>query len=547
MIDPALLMRRAIRYVCDQNGLRPDTIYQMPFEPRQRFEELVIAVADDMRYNQLRYFRPFDHQKRFFATGASERRGILAANRIGKTVSTCYETAMHLTGLYPEWWPESARRFTKPVTVMVAGEGWSQVAMVLQNELLGTQDVKIREQLGTGAIPRDLINFDTMRSDGANCLGVEIRHASGSNSYLVFANYTQEVRQMQGFKLTLAVFDEQPPDDFFSEIVTRTATTQGQVLCSFTPLKGLNGLVSKFWHHEEGYEHIRVSWDDVPEYDPWGEPFLLNSTRQQLERDYLPHERDARRNGVPVMGKGAVFQIRSWPTYRTGDYDFRNTRGLHRIIALDLGLVNDKTVISLIYWDPDNQEAWLHTQICVKGTEEANPVNWIQHLMRPEVFGTPIVLPPDAGTVGRYTMSALSIRQLFEQYELNVYPDPVRNPPDAEGRTTNHKAFGINTMRQMLELGTLHVNENCVEFLREAQNYYVDERGRFSDPDDCIDSARYALLGCLNGWAEPWDDRSPQQRFAAAKHQMKLIQAPKKNDQDRPVWKRSWSAEGGVM
>ena len=547
MIDPALLMRRAIRYVCDQNGLRPDTIHQMPFEPRQRFEELVIAVADDMRYNQLRYFRPFDHQKRFFATGASERRGILAANRIGKTVSTCYETAMHLTGLYPEWWPESARRFTKPVTVMVAGEGWSQVAMVLQNELLGTQDVKIREQLGTGAIPRDLINFDTMRSDGANCLGVEIRHASGSNSYLVFANYTQEVRQMQGFKLTLAVFDEQPPDDFFSEIVTRTATTQGQVLCSFTPLKGLNGLVSKFWHHEEGYEHIRVSWDDVPEYDPWGEPFLLNSTRQQLERDYLPHERDARRNGVPVMGKGAVFQIRSWPTYRTGDYDFRNTRGLHRIIALDLGLVNDKTVISLIYWDPDNQEAWLHTQICVKGTEEANPVNWIQHLMRPEVFGTPIVLPPDAGTVGRYTMSALSIRQLFEQYELNVYPDPVRNPPDAEGRTTNHKAFGINTMRQMLELGTLHVNENCVEFLREAQNYYVDERGRFSDPDDCIDSARYALLGCLNGWAEPWDDRSPQQRFAAAKHQMKLIQAHKKNDQDRPIWKRSWSADGGVM
>ena len=547
MIDSALLMRRAIRYVCDQNGLRPDTIHQMPFEPRQRFEELVIAVADDMQYNQLKYFRPFEHQLRFFATGAAERRGILAANRIGKTVSTCFETAYHLTGLYPEWWPEHARRFNKPITVMVAGEGWQQVAMVLQNELLGTQDVKIREQLGTGAIPRDLIRFDTMRSDGANCLGVEIRHSSGSNSYLVFANYTQEVRQMQGFKLTLAVFDEQPPDDFFSEIVTRTATTQGQVLCSFTPLKGLNGLVSKFWHHEEGYEHIRVSWDDVPEYDPWGEPFLLNETRRQLERDYLPHERDARRNGVPVMGKGAVFQIRNWPTYRTGDYDFRNTRGLNRVIALDLGLVNDKTVISLMYWDPDNQEAWLHTQITVKGTEEANPVNWIQHLMRPEVFGTPIVLPPDAGTVGRYTMSALSIRQLFEQYELNVYPDPIRNPPDAEGRTTNHKAFGINTMRQMLELGTLHVNENCVEFLREAQNYYVDEKGRFSDPDDCIDSARYALLGCLNGWAEPWDDRSPQARFAAAKHNMRQIQANKNNNSNKPVWKRSWSADGGVM
>jgi phage terminase large subunit-like protein len=507
---------------------------------QNKFQELAIAVRDDMETNQLRYFRPFQHQLKFFSTGTSDRRGILAANRIGKTVSTCFETAMHLTGQYPTWW--AGKRYDKPVTAMVAGEGWSQVALVLQNELLGTNDVKIRDSIGTGAIPRDCIITDTMRSDGANCIGVEIRHTSGAKSYLLFANYTQEVRQMQGFKLNLAVFDEQPPDDFFSEIVTRTATTQGQVLCSFTPLKGLNGLVSKFWNHEEGYEHIRVSWDDVPEYDPWGEPFLLNETRQQLERDYLPHERDARRNGVPVMGKGAVFQIRNWPTYKTGQYDFRHTPGLHRLIALDLGLVNDKTVLSLMYWDPNERTAWLDKQIVVKGTEEANPMNYINHLMRPEVFGTPIVLPPDGGTVGRYTMSSLSIRQLFEQYELNVYPEPVRNPADDQGRITNHKAFGINTMRQMMEVSSFMVNENCVEFLREAQNYYVDDKGRFSDPDDCIDSARYALLGCLNGWSEEWDGRSPSQRFRDAAHNLRISKA-QQSLIEVPSWKRPISID----
>jgi len=545
MLDSSVLMRRAVRWVCDQHRMRTEDLPYMPAPLRADFESLVIETHDDMQYNQLKYFRPFEHQRRFFATGHSQRRGILAANRIGKTVSTCYETAMHLTGRYSEWW--RGKRYDKPIVAMVAGEGWSQVAMVLQNELLGTQDVKIAHNIGTGAIPRDCIITDTMRNDGANCLGVEIRHHSGANSYLLFANYTQEVRQMQGFKLNLAVFDEQPPDDFFSEIVTRTATTQGQVLCSFTPLKGLNGLVSKFWHQEEGYEHIRVSWDDVPEYDPWGEPFLLKETRLQLERDYLPHERDARRNGVPVMGKGAVFQIRTWPTYRTGDYDFRNTHGLHRIIALDLGLVNDKTVISLMYWHPEDSEAWLHKQIVVQGTEEANPMNYINNLMNPVVFGAPIVLPADANTQGRYTMNSQSIRQLFEQYELNVHPEAIMNPPDDLGRRTNHKSYGINMMRQMMELGTLHINENCVEFLREAQNYYVDQHGRFSDPDDCIDSARYALMGCLQGIAEAWDDRSPSSRFAAAKHNARVIQAARKNDTDRPVWKRTWSAEGGVM
>ena len=535
MLDPSVLMRRAVRWVCDENSLAPNNLHSFDHDTQERLRDLSIAVADDMVYNQLKYFRPFDHQREFFRT-RSDRRGILAANRIGKTVSTCYETAMHLTGQYPEWW--EGHRFRKPITCMVAGEGWSQVALVLQQELLGSPDIKLRDSLGTGAIPRDALILDTMRSDGANAIGIEIRHASGGKSYLLFANYTQEVRQLQGFKLDLAVFDEQPPDDFFSEIVTRTATTQGMILCSFTPLKGLNGLVSKFWNREEGYDYIRVSWDDVPEYDLWGEPFLLNTTRRQLERDYLPHEREARMQGRPIMGRGAVFQLRDWPTYRSGEFKFAEMLNIQRVIALDLGLVNDKTVISLMYWDPYERTAWLHKQIVVQGVEEAVPTQYINHLLRPEVYGTPIVLPADANTQGRYTMSTTSIRELFEQYELNVHDRAIMNPPDPQGRVTNHKSYGINQMRQMLEVGSLMVNENCVDFLREASNYYVDTQGRFSDPDDCIDSARYALLACLQGIAEPWDNKTPAQRMAAQRE--RYVQ---RDDSNKPAWKRSYSAQ----
>ena len=534
MLDPNLLMRRALRWVCESHNISMAQYKMLTTDQQMLLRDLVIAVADDMRYNQIKYFKPFSHQLKFFAT-STPRRGILAANRIGKTVSTCYETAMHLTGRYPDWF--TGRRWDKPITAMVAGEGWSQVALVLQNELLGSPDVKLVESLGTGAVPRECIVVDTMRNDGANCIGVEIRHVSGGKSYLLFANYTQEVRQLQGFKLDLAVFDEQPPDDFFSEIVTRTATTQGMVLCSFTPLKGLNGLVSKFWNREEGYDFVRVSWDDVPEYDAWGEPFLLQSTRHQLERDYLPHEREARIQGRPIMGLGAVFQVRSWPTYKPGDFDFRTLPNIQRIIALDLGLVNDKTVISLMYWDPMEREAWLHKQIVVKGVDEAIPAQYINHLLRPEVFGTPIILPPDASTPGRYTMSSESVRELFEQYELNVNQETVMNPPDSQGRRTNHKSYGVNIMRQMIEFGTFHVNENCVDFLNEAQNYHVDDKGRFSDPDDCIDSARYALLGCLNGWAEPWDNRTPAQRMAAQRDRY-----VRRDDSQKPAWKKSYDA-----
>ena len=528
-------MARAIRYACDQHDITPDTVRNLTTDQLLPFQEYVTSIADDMQYNQLKYFRPFDYQLKFFATGGTDRRGILAANRIGKTVSTCYETACHLTGQYPEWWPEDAKRFKGAITAFVAGEGWQQVALVLQNELLGTQDIKLNDRLGTGMIPRAAIRQSTLRSDGPNVISCEIEHVSGQRSTLIFGNYTQEVRQLQGFKLNLAVFDEQPPDDVYSELVTRTATTQGQVLCSFTPLKGLNGLVSKFWNREQGYEFVRVAWTDVPEYDLWAQPFLLQSTRDQLERDYLPHEREARMAGKPVMGQGAVFQLRTWPTYTTGSIEFDKMPTIERIIALDLGLVNDRTVISLVYWEPRERRAWLHRQITVTGLEEANPTNYVQHLMRPEVFGTPIVLPPDAGTAGRYTMSALSIRELFESYELNVYEKAIMNPPDSQGRVTNHKAYGINVMRQMLEAETLMINENCVEFLREAQNYHVDPLGRFSDPDDCIDSARYAILGCLNGIAEPIN-RTREQRWAGYKQIARAAQPAKSTE-----WKKTYN------
>ena len=133
-------------------------------------------------------------------------------------------------------------------------------------------------------------------------------------------------------------------------------------------------------------------------------------------------------------------------------------------------------------------------------------------------------------------MSALSIRELFEQYELNVHAKPIMNPADSQGRTTNHKAYGINVMRQMLEAGTLHVNENCADFLREAQNYYVDPQGRFSDPDDCIDSARYALLACLQGISEPWDGRTPRERMRAQRD--RYVQ---RDESTKPSWKQTYN------
>ena len=57
-------------------------------------------------------------------------------------------------------------------------------------------------------------------------------------------------------------------------------------------------------------------------------------------------------------------------------------------------------------------------------------------------------------------------------------------------------------MRLGMERGTFMINESCKAFLDEARNYAIDDAGRFSDPDDHIDSARIGILALIQGHGE---------------------------------------------
>ena len=73
----------------------------------------------------------------FFEAGAKYReRCFMAANRVGKTLGAGgFETAAHLTGQYPDWWP--GRRFDKPVKWWAAGRTNETTRDIVQATLLG--------------------------------------------------------------------------------------------------------------------------------------------------------------------------------------------------------------------------------------------------------------------------------------------------------------------------------------------------------------------------------------------------------------------------
>ena len=421
------------------------------------------------------------------------------------TIASTYETAYHLTGRYPKNW--KGKKWDKPIIAMCSGESWEQVAKTLQSKLLGCDDIKQSYKLGTGSIPLECIDQKSYRTDGANVLSIEIWHESGGKSKLYFSNYTQQVRHLQGFELDLVVLDEQPPDEIFSELVVRTAQRNGQVMCSFTPLKGMSGLVRKFWDKIDGYTHVRVTWDDIPYENEWGEKFFSQEERDQLSRDFMPWERECRMKGIPLVGKGVVFPILNWPTYKSTEIDLKNDPKMERLISFDLGIRNDPTVISFFFRNPIEEIIYLHRQIKIPQGE--TPDEYVHYLLDRESKGAPIALPHDAAQAGRYTLTEQSVREVFEDnYGLNCIPGAILNPMNDQGKVTNHKSYGINIMRMGMERSTLMINESCVDFLDEARNYAIDDAGKFSDPDDHIDSARIGILALIQGHGESMVSRA---------------------------------------
>jgi len=178
----------------------------------------------------------------------------MAANRVGKTLGGGgYETALHLTGRYPDWWV--GRRFKHAVSWWAAGKTNESTRDVVQACLLGeVVETEGRKSVsGTGLIPGELLNPRISWKQGVADLvdTIRVKHVTGKWSYLAFKSYQQGRGSFEGVAQHGIWFDEEPPLDVYSEALIRTATTQGITMITFTPLEGMSETVLSFMPAEQ--------------------------------------------------------------------------------------------------------------------------------------------------------------------------------------------------------------------------------------------------------------------------------------------------------
>jgi phage terminase large subunit-like protein len=185
----------------------------------------------------------------FFAAGAKYReRCFLAANRVGKTLGAGgFETAAHLTGEYPHWW--KGRRFEKPVKWWAVGRTNETTRDIVQATLLGSISKRDNRKTfdGTGIVLGDKLGTVTWKQGVTDLADtIKVRHVTGGWSHLGFKSYQQGRGSFEGTSQHGIWMDEEPPQDVYGECLIRTATSNGIVMLTFTPLEGMSEVVMSF-------------------------------------------------------------------------------------------------------------------------------------------------------------------------------------------------------------------------------------------------------------------------------------------------------------
>jgi len=172
-------------------------------------------MVESLRESGLALYRPVPKQRAAHELGATCRlRLLMAGNQQGKSTCGSAETAMHLTGLYPETW--KGHRFQKPIRAWVAGDTTVTTRDIVQRKLLGEPG-----QLGTGMIPKDrILDVVLARGLGESVDFCVVKHERGQ-SYLAFRTYEQGRRKWQGETLDWIWYDEEPPPEIWTEGLAR--------------------------------------------------------------------------------------------------------------------------------------------------------------------------------------------------------------------------------------------------------------------------------------------------------------------------------------
>lgn len=406
------------------------------------------------------------HLEYFNAGSEHKVRLMLAANRVGKTESClCYETVLHMTGLYPHWW--TGKRFKSPTSWWGCAKDKAVLKDSLQLKLLGKVG-----NFGTGMIPRDCVDFDSLKEATKQETGIgsfRVKHVSGGYSDMTFKTYEAGRKSFESAEKNI-LFDEEPPLDIFFECMVRTMTGDAIMLLGFTPLQGMSTTVTYLLGDDPKFVDgpsqncylVMADWDDVPH--------LSAETKEKMLKSLPPHMRDARSKGIPMLGAGVIYPV---PEADFVVEPFTIPEHWPRLYGFDVG---SNTAAVWLAQDP-NTKIWYTYHEYFKKIEDqrAEPYLIAQGLKAPGDWIQGVIDPAAAN----------ELKNTFK----DTYGLLLTNANnDVEG--------GVYAVWDALVMGNLKVFSTCRGLLSELRTYRRSEKDNkiVKENDHRSDAWRYAYM-----------------------------------------------------
>jgi phage terminase large subunit-like protein len=452
-------------------------------------EKLDAAAALEMmqlaerykRENRLLLFKPYPKQLQFFEMGTTKReRMFMAGNRVGKSEGGAFETALHLTGAYPEWW--TGVRFNHPIKAWAAGVTSLDVRNIAQTKLCGQYGVT--SAFGTGMIPKGAFADKPTLARGVTDAfdTIQVHHKTNGIddgiSILSFKSYEQGREKFQGDDLDFGWADEESDSDVYQEFLTRI-NGPGRMIITFTPLKGRTELVERFEeaHPDRGVVHM--SLDEAEHF--------TEEEKSQRVAGYAAHEREARRHGVPLLGSGKVFlypeDMISIPFHEYVPPHWK------KIWGIDFGVGHPFAAV-LMLWDIDNDILIVHQALRLKADDRtpwaAQPL-FHASVMRRYGASVPVAWPHDGNQ--RDKGSGQVIAANYKKAGLLMLPGHATFP---EGGYSLEA--GIQEMDQRFLTNRLKVSKHCAEWFEEYRFYHRENGEIVKVRDDILSATRIAMM-----------------------------------------------------
>jgi hypothetical protein len=284
------------------------------------------------------------------------------------------------------------------------------------------------------------------------------------------------VESFYGTKKDVIVLDEESEQNTYAECLLRTLSTvpgdpNGAILMSYMPILGMTELTKSFLTApEDGPKKlITATWDDAPH--------LSKEACAELWKSIPPHEIEARTQGRPTLGSGAVYPISEADIVVD---DFKVPDYWSRAHGMDVGW--NKTAAIFGAHDRDNDVAYLTSE---HYREQAEP---IAEGIKARGVWIPGFIDPAAN--GR---SQIDGQQLFQIYRnLGLKLRSARNAREA----------GIYAVWMRLSTGKLKIFRSCKNWFDEFRIFCRDENGNIiaENKFHLMAATRYLLLGSMSRW-----------------------------------------------